>query len=154
MYWTDGLSWHQFVMAASVTNGKAQHILAYCMIWSALEVSSRHNFLSINWNLHWDSLCLLNWEEIMFCFQLLLSFMYCTHRKTVLPQHSVFFILAGLARAKSIPSQTYSSEVVTLWYRPPDVLLGATDYSSDLDIWYWPMSNHLGSFGKNHLYLN
>ncbi|OXB76847.1 UNVERIFIED_CONTAM: hypothetical protein H355_002540 [Colinus virginianus] len=41
----------------------------------------------------------------------------------------------GLARAKSIPSQTYSSEVVTLWYRPPDVLLGATDYSSDLDIW-------------------
>lgn len=114
MYWTDGLSWHQFVMAASVTNGKAQHILAYCMIWSALEVSSRHNFLSINWNLHWDSLCLLNWEEIMFCFQLLLPFMYCTHRKTVLPQHSVFFILAGLARAKSIPSQTYSSEVVTL----------------------------------------
>lgn len=43
---------------------------------------------------------------------------------------------AGLARAKSIPRQTYSSEVVTLWYRPPDVLLGATHYSSDLDIWY------------------
>uniref|UniRef100_A0A8C0H913 mitogen-activated protein kinase n=1 Tax=Chelonoidis abingdonii TaxID=106734 RepID=A0A8C0H913_CHEAB len=41
----------------------------------------------------------------------------------------------GLARAKSIPSQTYSSEVVTSWYHPPDVLLGATDYSSDLDIW-------------------
>lgn len=38
--------------------------------------------------------------------------------------------------------------MVTLWYRPPDVLLGATDYSSDLDIWYWPISNHLGSFGK------
>uniref|UniRef100_A0A452SJZ0 cyclin-dependent kinase n=1 Tax=Ursus americanus TaxID=9643 RepID=A0A452SJZ0_URSAM len=41
----------------------------------------------------------------------------------------------GLARAKSIPSQTYSSEVVTLWYRPPDALLGATEYSSELDIW-------------------
>uniref|UniRef100_A0A8C3GQ02 Cyclin dependent kinase 15 n=1 Tax=Cairina moschata TaxID=8855 RepID=A0A8C3GQ02_CAIMO len=41
----------------------------------------------------------------------------------------------GLARAKSIPNQTYSSEVVTLRYRPPEVLLGATDYSSDLDIW-------------------
>uniref|UniRef100_A0A8C9G5Q8 Cyclin dependent kinase 15 n=1 Tax=Pavo cristatus TaxID=9049 RepID=A0A8C9G5Q8_PAVCR len=75
-------------------------------------------------------------NKIMFCFQLLLSFMYCTHRKTILSQYSVFFILAGLARAKSIPSQTYSSEVVTLWYRPPDVLLGATDYSSNLDIWY------------------
>ena len=30
----------------------------------------------------------------------------------------------GLARAKSIPTKTYSNEVVTLWYRPPDVLLG------------------------------
>lgn len=25
----------------------------------------------------------------------------------------------GLARAKSVPSHTYSHEVVTLWYRPP-----------------------------------
>ncbi|XP_042369044.1 cyclin-dependent kinase 15-like [Plectropomus leopardus] len=41
----------------------------------------------------------------------------------------------GLARSKSIPSQTFSSEVVTLWYRPPDVLLGSTDYSTALDIW-------------------
>ncbi|XP_058043393.1 cyclin-dependent kinase 15 isoform X3 [Ahaetulla prasina] len=41
----------------------------------------------------------------------------------------------GLARAKSLPNQTYSAEVVTLAYRPPDVLLGATDYSSDVDIW-------------------
>lgn len=72
----------------------------------------------------------------MFCFQLLFSFICCTGGKTVLSQHSVFFILAGLARAKSIPNQTYSSEVVTLRYRPPEVLLGATDYSSDLDIWY------------------
>uniref|UniRef100_A0A670XS15 mitogen-activated protein kinase n=1 Tax=Pseudonaja textilis TaxID=8673 RepID=A0A670XS15_PSETE len=41
----------------------------------------------------------------------------------------------GLARAKSLPNQTYSAEVVTLGYRPPDVLLGATDYSSEVDIW-------------------
>ncbi|XP_015270120.1 PREDICTED: cyclin-dependent kinase 15 [Gekko japonicus] len=41
----------------------------------------------------------------------------------------------GLARAKSIPSQTYSAEVVTLGYRPPEVLLGATEYSSEVDIW-------------------
>lgn len=43
--------------------------------------------------------------------------------------------LAGLARAKSIPSHTYSHEVVTLWYRPPDVLLGSTEYSTSLDMW-------------------
>ncbi len=41
----------------------------------------------------------------------------------------------GLARAKSIPTKTYSNEVVTLWYRPPDVLLGSTDYSTHIDMW-------------------
>ncbi|GCB75714.1 hypothetical protein scyTo_0019801, partial [Scyliorhinus torazame] len=40
-----------------------------------------------------------------------------------------------LARAKSVPSHTYSNEVVTLWYRPPDVLLGSTEYSTCLDMW-------------------
>lgn len=42
---------------------------------------------------------------------------------------------AGLARAKSVPTKTYSNEVVTLWYRPPDVLLGSTEYSTPIDMW-------------------
>ena len=42
----------------------------------------------------------------------------------------------GLARAKSVPTRTYSHEVVTLWYRPPDVLMGSTQYSTPLDMWY------------------
>ncbi|KAL3073894.1 hypothetical protein niasHT_035012 [Heterodera trifolii] len=41
----------------------------------------------------------------------------------------------GLARAQSVPTKTYSNEVVTLWYRPPDVLLGSTDYSTHIDLW-------------------
>lgn len=41
----------------------------------------------------------------------------------------------GLARAKSIPTKSYSNEVVTLWYRPPDVLLGNTDYDHSIDMW-------------------
>lgn len=41
----------------------------------------------------------------------------------------------GLARSKTVPIKTYSSEVVTLWYRPPDVLLGSTEYSSAIDMW-------------------
>jgi len=28
-----------------------------------------------------------------------------------------------------------SHEVVTLWYRPPDVLMGSTTYSATIDIW-------------------
>lgn len=70
----------------------------------------------------------------------------------------------GLARAKSVslfcsvlsgwtlyiifyiyfqvPTKTYSHEVVTLWYRPPDVLLGTTDYSTQIDMWLvdWSLS--------------
>ncbi|XP_033628879.1 cyclin-dependent kinase 14-like isoform X1 [Asterias rubens] len=82
----------------------------------------------------------------LFLFQLLRGLSFC-HQRTILhrdmkPQNILIsetgeLKLAdfGLARAKSIPSRTYSHEVVTLWYRPPDVLLGSTDYSTQLDIW-------------------
>ncbi|VDP33750.1 unnamed protein product, partial [Soboliphyme baturini] len=41
----------------------------------------------------------------------------------------------GLARAFGIPVRCYSAEVVTLWYRPPDVLLGAKLYNTSIDMW-------------------
>eukprot|EP01098_Paradermamoeba_levis_P009738 TRINITY_DN4072_c0_g1_i1.p1 TRINITY_DN4072_c0_g1~~TRINITY_DN4072_c0_g1_i1.p1 ORF type:complete len:294 (-),score=72.68 TRINITY_DN4072_c0_g1_i1:73-954(-) len=41
----------------------------------------------------------------------------------------------GLARAFGIPVRNYSHEVVTLWYRPPDVLMGSRKYSTTIDIW-------------------
>jgi non-specific serine/threonine protein kinase len=41
----------------------------------------------------------------------------------------------GLARAFGIPVNTFSNEVVTLWYRAPDVLLGSRTYSTTIDIW-------------------
>jgi len=31
--------------------------------------------------------------------------------------------------------QLLTSRVVTLWYRPPELLLGATDYGVAVDIW-------------------
>ena len=31
--------------------------------------------------------------------------------------------------------KNYTNEVVTLWYRPPDVLLGNQNYNSTIDIW-------------------
>lgn len=106
----------------------------------------------------------------LFLFQLLRGLSYC-HKRRVLhrdvkPQNLLISELGelkladfGLARAKSVPSHTYSHEVVTLWYRPPgkrpkrqinwrslcksvfvfpqhlDVLLGSTDYSTSLDMW-------------------
>ena len=41
----------------------------------------------------------------------------------------------GLARAFGIPFNTFSNEVVTLWYRAPDVLLGSRAYTTSIDIW-------------------
>ena len=41
----------------------------------------------------------------------------------------------GLARAFGIPVNTFSSEVVTLWYRAPDVLMGSRTYTTSIDIW-------------------
>lgn len=41
----------------------------------------------------------------------------------------------GLARAFGIPVRSYTHEVVTLWYRAPDVLLGSRKYSTPVDIW-------------------
>lgn len=41
----------------------------------------------------------------------------------------------GLARAFGIPVNTFSNEVVTLWYRAPDVLLGSRNYQTSIDIW-------------------
>ncbi|CAI4231795.1 unnamed protein product [Auanema sp. JU1783] len=82
----------------------------------------------------------------LFLIQLLRGLAYC-HQRRVLhrdlkPQNLLITAKGelkladfGLARAKSVPTKTYSNEVVTLWYRPPDVLLGSTDYSTHIDMW-------------------
>jgi len=41
----------------------------------------------------------------------------------------------GLARAFSIPIRPYTKEVLTLWYRAPEILLGCVEYSTPVDIW-------------------
>jgi serine/threonine protein kinase len=41
----------------------------------------------------------------------------------------------GLARAFAVPIRPYTHEVVTLWYRAPEILLGATDYFTPVDMW-------------------
>ncbi len=41
----------------------------------------------------------------------------------------------GLARAFGIPIRPYTKEVVTLWYRAPELLLGTTEYSTPVDMW-------------------
>eukprot|EP00920_Eleutheroschizon_duboscqi_P030661 GHVT01074116.1.p1 GENE.GHVT01074116.1~~GHVT01074116.1.p1 ORF type:complete len:258 (+),score=41.02 GHVT01074116.1:391-1164(+) len=81
-----------------------------------------------------------------FLYQLLRGLAYC-HQHRVLhrdlkPQNLLInregeLKLAdfGLARAFGIPVRSYTHEVVTLWYRAPDVLMGSKRYSTPVDIW-------------------
>lgn len=41
----------------------------------------------------------------------------------------------GLARSLNATDFAYSSEVVTLWYRAPELLMGKTNYGVEIDIW-------------------
>lgn len=81
-----------------------------------------------------------------FLYQLLRGIAYC-HEHRVLhrdlkPQNLLINMTGelkladfGLARAFGIPVRNYTHEVVTLWYRAPDVLLGSRKYSTSVDIW-------------------
>lgn len=41
----------------------------------------------------------------------------------------------GLGRAFGVPVRIYTHEIVTLWYRAPEILLGCKRYSCPVDIW-------------------
>lgn len=81
-----------------------------------------------------------------YLFQLLSGLAFC-HARRILhrdlkPQNllidrhgSLKLADFGLARAIGIPVRTYTHEVVTLWYRSPEILLGSKHYSTAVDIW-------------------
>ena len=63
-----------------------------------------------------------------------MSFM--KRRSQVIKKYGIMKIADfGLARSYGIPVKNYTHEVVTLWYRPPDVLLGSRTYMTSVDIW-------------------
>lgn len=81
-----------------------------------------------------------------FLFQFLTGVAYCHHHRVLhrdlkppnlLINREGQLKLAdfGLARAFGIPVRSYTHEVVTLWYRAPDVLMGSRKYSTPVDIW-------------------
>jgi len=41
----------------------------------------------------------------------------------------------GLARLYGTPKTRLSPEAITLWYKPPELLLGASEYSAAADMW-------------------
>jgi len=81
-----------------------------------------------------------------FLYQLLTGVAYCHHHRVLhrdlkppnlLINREGMLKLAdfGLARAFGIPVRSYTHEVVTLWYRAPDILMASRKYSTPVDIW-------------------
>ncbi|XP_023328097.1 cyclin-dependent kinase 2 [Eurytemora carolleeae] len=57
----------------------------------------------------------------------------------------------GLARLFKVPLRTFTHEVITLWYRPPEILMNSAHYSCPADIWslgciFWEMLTKLPLF--------
>lgn len=88
------------------------------------------------------------YEELVkgFLYQLLRGVAYCHHslvlHRDLKPQNLLVSRRGelkiadfGLARTFGAPVRSYSAEVVTLWYRSPDVLLGNTFYCTSIDLW-------------------
>ncbi|KAJ3038412.1 Cyclin-dependent kinase catalytic subunit, partial [Rhizoclosmatium hyalinum] len=104
-------------------------------------------FLDMDLKKYTDSIKVLPPSLIRSYMQQLVSGMNYCHAKRILhrdlkPQNllidqSGVLKLAdfGLARAVGIPLRTYTHEVVTLWYRAPEILLGSRHYSTAVDMW-------------------
>jgi serine/threonine protein kinase len=90
--------------------------------------------------------CLTPEEVISFSYQLLLG-ISAMHSKSIIhrdlkPQNLLITdqkILKicdfGLARVMDVPHDELSLDVVTLWYRPPEILLRNAAYDLSVDVW-------------------
>lgn len=75
-------------------------------------------------------------QAILFCHQRRVIHRDLKPQNLLIDQKGVIKVADfGLARAFGIPIRVYTHEVVTLWYRAPEVLLGAPRYSTPIDVW-------------------
>uniref|UniRef100_A0A8C5M8Y0 Cyclin dependent kinase 1 n=1 Tax=Leptobrachium leishanense TaxID=445787 RepID=A0A8C5M8Y0_9ANUR len=130
-----------------------QHPNVVCLLDVLMQDSRLYlifEFLSMDLKKYLDSIPSGQYLDAMlvksYVYQILQGIFYC-HSRRVLhrdlkPQNLLIdnkgvIKLAdfGLARAFAIPVRVYTHEVVTLWYRAPEVLLGSVRYSTPVDLW-------------------
>lgn len=107
-------------------------------------------FLSMDLKKYMDSLPserMLDSELVRsYMYQITAAILFC-HRRRVLhrdlkPQNLLIskdglikVADFGLGRSFGIPVRNYTHEIVTLWYRAPEILLGSPRYSCPVDVW-------------------
>ncbi|CAD5207026.1 unnamed protein product [Bursaphelenchus okinawaensis] len=91
----------------------------------------------------------LGLEEVKILMKQLLSGLFKIHKSNILHRDmkaaNVLVSNEGVLRLadfglsrpilKSSSKQNYTNRVVTLWYRPPELLLGSKNYGPQIDIW-------------------
>ncbi|KMZ61916.1 hypothetical protein ZOSMA_4G02060 [Zostera marina] len=107
-------------------------------------------YLDLDLKKHMDSCPEISKSPLLikkYLYQILRGIAYChSHRvlhRDLKPQNllidrrtnSLKLADFGLARAFGIPVRTFTHEVVTLWYRAPEILLGSRLYSTPVDVW-------------------
>ncbi|CAG9814769.1 unnamed protein product, partial [Phaedon cochleariae] len=75
-------------------------------------------------------------EAILFCHQRRVLHRDLKPQNLLITKDGVIKVAdLGLGRAFGVPVRVYTHEVVTLWYRAPEVLLGSARYSCPIDVW-------------------
>lgn len=73
----------------------------------------------------------------MFSNELFVSLVIVRYNRTILIRGEVKLADFGLARLYNAEDRQrpYTNKVITLWYRPPELLLGEERYGPAIDVW-------------------